>query len=86
MTKREKTKLRKAVEESWEIEDKEMAGNTAFALFEAAGVYTNPKMAKAFWRWDGRNKQIGKQDYKTEAAGFRSFRLNDMRLLKDIGA
>ena len=84
MTKREKTKLRKAVEKAWEWEDKRDAMYEVYDLFGLA------KFSVGGWKsykgWGARNIQISGRDYTTEAARFRAYRLNDMRLLKDIGA
>jgi len=84
MTKREKMKLRKDVEKAWAIEDKELAANNVYDLFGTTELGVGGW--KLYEGWLARNIQIGRRDYTTKAARFHALRLNDMRLLKDIGA
>ena len=82
MTKREKAKLRKAVEESWAGDD----GTLALGDHRAIAAVCDPKYKAAFTRWRNREEVIVFTRYVSWRRQAAEFRKNDFRLLKEIGA
>ena len=80
MTKREKAKLRKAVEESW------ASGVYGLDAFCAIDGVCDECCTAAFRRWRQRDNAIGIKRYSSTRIQSAKFKASDFRFLKEIGA